>query len=79
MRFGTETEPHILTDTVRIDTASPLKLQILKQMFKERRQSAKACQFRQECLTLHADGLLTQELAVAYIIELGEISPDPTK
>lgn len=60
-----------------VNTASSLKMEILKQMFRERRQSAKARQFRQECLTLHADGLFTQDLAVAYIIELGEIQPDP--
>lgn len=60
-----------------MNTASPLKMEILKQLFAERRQSAKALQFKQECNTLWKDGLFTRELAVAYIIEVGEILPDP--
>lgn len=54
-------------------------MDILRQMFAERRQSAKARDWRQECLTLHADGLFTQELATAYIIELGDILSDPSR
>lgn len=61
------------------DKASQLKMDILKGMFEERKQSALALQFKRECNILFKDGLFTQELAVAYIIELGEIQPDPPR
>lgn len=60
-----------------MNTASALKMDILKDLFRDRRQSAKALQFKDECNTLWKDGLFTQELATAYIIEVSEILPDP--
>jgi hypothetical protein len=61
------------------NTASLRRLSTLKRLFAERRRNAKARRYRRECLTLHRDGLLTQELADAYIAELSAIPPDQVK